>query len=214
MEILIIGVGALLVYLLAKSKDKTDAGDAPEFESEPGPDIPDVPPDGAGELGPGPDVPEPDGGTLGKIADKAKDIFAKLPVPDPDDPIELAPGPGPDPDTPGSTPADPIGSKDLYEGFVGYFVVQSGDNMTKMANRLGLGTGGWKVLRDDPENAWAVDKCPTSTKDKYYGGQDGIDLRANYGKSPGMDCVAPGYKAKLYFKIPLTGQYPVLHWGG
>ncbi len=213
MEILIIGVGALLVYLLAKSKggDKKEDEQPPEIED---PDEPPPPAEGGAQLGPGPDPDSPEGGLIDKIVDKAPDLWAKLPKPDPDDPVIVAPGPGPDPEGPGSTPMDPIGSKEVYEGFIGYMVVQQGDNMTKIANRLKLGSGGWKSLRDDPENAWAVEKCPTSTKNKFYGGQEGIDLRQNYGKSPPHDCVAPGYKATLYFKIPLTGQYPVLHWGG
>jgi len=116
----------------------------------------------------------------------------------------------PTPPRVGATPSDPLPSSALWPGFVGYFQVQTGDNLSKLGGRLGVG---WRDVRDDPANAWAVEQCPRAMQDKYYGGEDGIGLTQNYGKTPGLDCAAPGWSGKYYkYKKPLTGQFPVLGW--
>jgi hypothetical protein len=148
------------------------------------------------------------GDRLGGVVDKLKDLFGPAPGPEPE------PEPEPDPPVPGSGPAVPIPSKQIYPGFLGWFVVQSGDTLSGLAKRLGLSGAQWRVLRDQAQNAWAVAACPKSVRDQYYGGEAGISLVANYGETVGVDCVSPGYQATLYKTTPLTGQFPVLYYGG
>ena len=219
MELLIVGVGALLIWALGSKKDEPkDAelapGPDPDQDPEPDPETADrtfVPPpdDNAKVELPG----RTDKGKIADLIDLGKKKVVDILEPEPEAPVIIAPEPDETLD-PGENPAIPLPSSELYDGFYGYFQVEAGDTLRKIAGRLGIGQSQWRAVRDDAENKWAVDQCPQSVRDTYYGGEKGISLVKNYGKTQGVDCTVPGWEAKLYKKTPLTGKFPVLHYGG
>ena len=115
---------------------------------------------------------------------------------------------------PGNSASNPIPSSALTPGFEGYFLVQTGDSMIKIARRLGLPDRDWRLVRDEPRNLWAViiSQAHQGLLDRYSNGEKSILLYARYGRTVGTDCNAPGYEAR--FHTANTGQFPVLYTGG
>jgi len=123
---------------------------------------------------------------------------------DPGAPIAISPGFGSVP-APGSLPSDPVPSSGLMPGFVGYFRVGEGDTLVRIARRLGLADRAWRSIRDQVENVWAAEQCPSWVNAQHYGGEPGIALLKRY--------AAPGWNSKLDVSAG-GGVWPVLYWGG
>lgn len=216
MEGFLIATGVVvLIWFLTKGK-QADGAAPPEDDSStapPGETNVDKPPGRT-------PAPPADGTLIGKAKDKAREIGDDLGTIIGGDPPDL-PGwgtgePPPIIPDPGQTPANPIPWTELAPGFVGYFQITEGATLIKCSRRLGMPDRNWRWIRDDELNDWAVEQCPKSVRDAQYGGEKGIALNPNYGRTSGVDCAlgAPGWEAKLYFTKPLTMQYPVLHYGG
>jgi hypothetical protein len=141
-------------------------------------------------------IPEPVFGVIDKIRDE---LGGQRVAPAPDVPAPPA----------GHSFTNPLPSSQLKPGFTGFFQVETGDTLIKIVRRMDYADSVWRALRDDPGNGWAKEQTPPAKVNTF-----GIMLVANYGKNPNLDCVVPGYKAKLYKTSPLTGQFPILHWGG
>jgi len=115
---------------------------------------------------------------------------------------------------PGDNWTNPISSLLIGPGFVGWFQVTLGDNMSKLAQRLGIGGTNWRQIVAEEKNAWAVALCSAAVREKYYMGMAGIDLVPRYGSTPGVDCRAPGYCPGYPLTKSSNTEYPVLYWGG
>ena len=120
------------------------------------------------------------------------------------------------PKKPGFSPSDPVPSKSVTPAFEGYILVESGDTLGKIAQRLGMHFSGWRNIRDKSENAWLKKLCPrgSSCSMSYYGGESGIPLFPRFGKTVGVDCSAPGWGPDYdnVYHSKNTGQLPVLYW--
>jgi hypothetical protein len=121
------------------------------------------------------------------------------------------------PDPPGFSPDNPVPSFDITPGFEGYILVEKNDSLGAISKRLGMAWGGWRDIRNRPENKWLRAFCPAGSKCSklYFNGETGIALYARYGRTPGVDCSSPGwgptYGRKAYHSIN-TGQFPVIFW--
>jgi hypothetical protein len=104
---------------------------------------------------------------------------------------------------------DPLPSSQLTPDFSGYFQIMLG----VIAEKLGLTRAGWPQIVAHPANAWARDICPETVRAAYYGGRAGIALTRQYGSSPGVNCVAPGYGPGYKLLSTASGVFPVLYWG-
>lgn len=195
--LLIIGAGVLAGAIVMMVLRKGSAAPAPPLdEVTPAPEPPYIPP-----TDPTPRPPKAD--TDGRQPTPPIQITFPPSVPLP--PINFYPSP--EPDLPGMTPDNPIPSKSVGNGFQGFILIEEGDNLYKLASRLGTTHND---LINHPLNWWARDKCPKWVKNQWNNGLPTIALLPRYGKTPGYDCAAPGYNATLYSQY--TGQHVVVAW--
>ena len=115
---------------------------------------------------------------------------------------------------PGESWSNPILSSEITPGYKGWFVVMTGDTLSKLAQKLGIGGTNWRHIVNTPENKWAVDLCSAAVRAQYYNGQAGINLVQRYGTKPGVNCIAPGYSPGYPLMSTASGSFPVLYFGG
>lgn len=188
MEVLVVGGAFLLLGILAIVGKKPSAAKTTSPTPGPSTELRPSPTPGKTEREKHPATPPP------------SDHHGLDPVPVPE---PVAPTPEPEPPGPGDHPAAPVPSKSAKPGDE-WVLIESGDNLSLLAKRAGLGATSWRLIRDDVENAWIKALTPQAMQSTY-----GLNLVPRYGRTVGVDCVFPGYKASLLGSS--NGQFPVLH---